>query len=460
MIETTRLQVTCLLAGVLLGWAPTVSAQSAEDLRLTVGKSVVIDYPSDIRQISTSNPEVFDASPVTTREILLHGKGLGTATMVVWSRSGERSFYNITVDLNLDPLRRLLRETFPNDDIQVKSSRDSLSLSGTVSSKDVAERAAALAAPFSKTVVNNLRLAAGPVEKQILLRVKFAEMDRTLGRQFAVNLVSTGALNTPGLTSTGQFSSVRPGGDLRGQIPGRVTGTTSSFTISDALNLFAFRPDLNLGAFVKALQERGLLQILAEPNLVTTNGKEAQFLVGGEFPVPILQGGANAGAVTIQFREFGIRLFFTPIITENKTIKLQLRQEVSTIDLANSISFGGFNIPALSTRRAETQVELSEGQSFIVAGLVDNRETESYSKIPGLGDIPIFGALFRSRSEDRSRTELVVMVTPEITTPLNPGDPKPIPYMPKDFLVPLTPEAVKGATMSSKRVAKGKPTKN
>jgi pilus assembly protein CpaC len=460
MIETTRLQVTCLLAGVLLGWAPTVSAQSAEDLRLTVGKSVVIDYPSDIRQISTSNPEVFDASPVTTREILLHGKGLGTATMVVWSRSGERSFYNITVDLNLDPLRRLLRETFPNDDIQVKSSRDSLSLSGTVSSKDVAERAAALAAPFSKTVVNNLRLAAGPVEKQILLRVKFAEMDRTLGRQFAVNLVSTGALNTPGLTSTGQLSSVRPGGDLRGQIPGRVTGTTSSFTISDALNLFAFRPDLNLGAFVKALQERGLLQILAEPNLVTTNGKEAQFLVGGEFPVPILQGGANAGAVTIQFREFGIRLFFTPIITENKTIKLQLRQEVSTIDLANSISFGGFNIPALSTRRAETQVELSEGQSFIVAGLVDNRETESYSKIPGLGDIPIFGALFRSRSEDRSRTELVVMVTPEITTPLNPGDPKPIPYMPKDFLVPLTPEAVKGATMSSKRVAKGKPTKN
>jgi pilus assembly protein CpaC len=444
MMRTNRL-LTQYAAAVSILFVVPVAAQTAEDLRLTIGKSVVIDYPSDIRQISTSNPDVFDASPVTTKEILLHGKGLGTATMVVWSKSGERSFYNITVEMNLDPLRRLLRETFPNDEIQVRSSRDSLSLSGRVANKDVAERATALASSFTKTVVNNMQLAPPPVEKQVLIRVKFAEMDRNTASQFAINLVSTGALNTPGATTTGQFQSSRPTEVGRGG---------STFSISDALNLFAFRPDLNLGIFVRALQNRGLLQILAEPNLVTSNGKEAQFLVGGEFPVPILQGGGNAGAVTIQFREFGIRLFFTPVITENKTIKMYLKQEVSTIDLANSVSFNGFNIPALSTRRAETNVELYEGQSFIVAGLVDNRETDAYSKIPGLGDIPIFGALFKSKSENRSRSELVVMVTPEITSPLNPGDPKPLPYMPKDFLMPIGPNDAKNAATAGKGKSK------
>src|ERR1700742_4218495 len=164
------------------------SAPSAEPLNLTIGKSVVIDYPSDIRQISTSNPEVIDASPVTTREILLHGKGLGTATMIVWSKSGQRTFYNCTVDLNLDPLRRILKETFPNEDIQVRSSRDTISLVGGVRSREESERAAAMAATFGKTVINNLSQLAGPAEKQILLRVKFAEIDRLKELKYGVNL--------------------------------------------------------------------------------------------------------------------------------------------------------------------------------------------------------------------------------------------------------------------------------
>jgi len=437
--------VLAALALALVGLSGGVAqAQtSAEDLRLTVGKSVVIDYPSDIRQISTSNPEIVDASPVTTREILLHGKGLGTATMVVWSKSGQRTFYNVNVELNIDPLKKLLKDSFPSENIKVTSSRDSVTLSGRVSSKDVAERAVAASQPFGKTVVNTLIIAAAPVEKQILLRVKFAELDRSVAADYGVNIVSTGATNTIGRTTTGQFSP---------PVPNQVGGTgNSSFSIADALNIFAFRPDLNLGAFIKALQTKGVLQILAEPNLVTSNGKEANFLVGGEFPIPILQGGSNSGAISIQFREFGIRLRFTPVLTDNKTIKLSLKQEVSTIDIANGVSINGFRIPALSTRRAETDIELMEGQSFIVAGLVDNRETDSYSKIPGLGSIPIFGALFKSRSDTKSRSELVVMVTPEITVPLGPGDAKPIPYMPNEFLVPLTPPGTKApATTASK----------
>ncbi len=225
----------------------------------------------------------------------------------------------------------------------MQSSRDSLSLTGHVSSKEVADRAAALAAPFGKTIVNNL--AASPRRrwtKQILLRVKFAELDRTASNQFAVNLVSTGATNTIGriTSAAARRRPARP--SITG---GGGQAANSNFTITDALNIFAFRPDLNLGAFLKALQQRNLLQILAEPNLVTSNGKEASFLVGGEFPIPVLQGGGNSGAVTIQFREFGIRLTFNPTLTENNTIRLYVRPEVSSLDFANALSFNGFTIP-------------------------------------------------------------------------------------------------------------------
>jgi pilus assembly protein CpaC len=420
-------------------------SQSAEDLRLTVGKSVVIDYPADVRQISTSNPDVIDASPITTREILVNAKGLGSATMVVWDKNNRRTFYNITVDLNVEPLRRLLRDTFPSEDIQVKTSRESISLVGRVSSKEVADRAMGLAASFSKTVVSALSVISGAADKQILLRVKFAQLDRSKEIQLGVNLLSlTG--QTVGGTTTGQFG------------PPALTGITgigpqpnqAQPSISQALNIFALNPKLSLGALVKALENDNILQILAEPNLVTSNGKEASFLVGGEFPIPVLQGGGNAAAVTIQFREFGIRLRFTPVITENKTIKMELHQEVSTIDVANGVVLNGFTIPALATRRAETNVELSEGQSFVVAGLVDNRDTETFSKIPVLGSLPIFGALFKSKQEQKTRSELIMLVTPEITMPLGPNDPKPIPYMPKDFLVRLDPKDLPPAKAKKK----------
>ena len=415
-----------VVLGFLLG-AVTTFGQSAEDLRLTVGKSVVIDYPSDIRQISTSSPDIVDASPVTTREILLHGKGLGNATLVVWSKTGERTFYNVTVDLNLDSLRKILKDSFPNEQILPESSRDSLTLNGKVSTKEVADRAIALATTFAKTVVNNLDLGNPPVEKQVLLRVKFAELDRTKAEEYGVNWFAQAGQTT-------FFASTQ-------QSP--VSSTTNSsgaqtLSIGSALNIFAFNPKLNLGAFLQALQTENVLQILAEPNLVTTNGKEAYFLVGGEFPVPVLQGGGNSGSVTVQFKEFGIRLRFTPVITGNHTIKLHMTQEVSTLDAANGVTFNGFVIPAISSRRAETDVELGEGQSFVVAGLLDNRDTESFSKLPFLGDIPVLGSIFKSKTVKKSRTDLVMLVTPDVTQPLGPNDPRPEIAFPKDFLVRLT----------------------
>jgi pilus assembly protein CpaC len=421
--------LTAKMFPLLLAVAASFSAsfaQTAQELKLTVGKSVVIDYPADIGRISTSNPEVVDYVAVTTREILLHAKGNGSATLIVWSKSGQREFYTVNVEANVEPIRKLLKDTFPNEDIRVLSARDSVSLVGKVSSKEVSDRAALLVGPLTKSVLNNLQISAGKVEKQILLRVKFAEINRNSGMSLGANLVSTGAGNTLARTTTGQNSAPSPttiGG-----------GTTPSFSITDALNIFAFRPDLNLGAFVKALQSKGVLQILAEPNLVTTNNKEASFLAGGEFPVPVLQGGGNAGAVTVQFREFGIRLSFTPQITENGTIKMYVKPEVSTIDIANGVTISGFTIPALSTRRMETNIELGEGQSFVIGGLIDNRVTESMSKIPGLAHIPLLGAIFKSRNDTRSNTELVVMVTPEITSPIGPSDVKPAISWPKNFM--------------------------
>jgi pilus assembly protein CpaC len=341
----------------------------------------------------------------------------------------------------------MLQDTFPTEKIDVRSSRDSISLNGIVSSKEVADRAAALSGTFAKTVVNNLALAAGPIEKQILLRVKFAELDRSKALSYGVNFLSAGGLNTIGTVSTGQFAT----GTVTPTSTPTANGTAARGTVSvtDALNIFAFRPDLSIGAFVKALQEENILQILAEPNLVTTNGKEASFIVGGEFPVPILQGVGNAGAVTVQFKEFGIRLLFTPIMTGNNTIKLALRQEVSTIDFANAVTLSGFLIPALSTRRAETNVELTEGQTFVVAGLMDSRETEAMTKIPVISSIPVLGQLFKSKIERKNNTELEMLVTPEVTEALGPNDPKPQPYFPKDFLKRLEPKDVQ--TKSGKK---------
>lgn len=424
-------------------------AQNAEDLRLTIGKTVVIDYPSDITQISTSDDKIVDASPATTREILLNAKSLGSATLVVWSKGGNRTFYNVNVELNLDPLRHLLKDTFPNEDIQPRSSRDSISLNGHISRKEIGEQAMTIAAGFGKTVINNLQVASPAVEKQILIRVKFAELDRSKEQQFGVNLLGLAGQTQLGAT-TGQFGSPAMSAQTQQVFPGGSQGQTT-VSIPNALQIFGFNPKLNIGAMIEALQSESILEILAEPNLVTTSGKEAYFLSGGEFPVPVLQGGANAGAVTVQFREFGIRLRFLPTMTDHHTIKMHLYQEVSTLDTANSVVLNGFTIPGLATRKADTEIELQEGQSFVVAGLVNNQETDTFNKIPVLGSLPIFGALFRSRQEQKQRTDLLLVVTPEVTEPLNPGQ-VPNMYMPKDFLVRLDPN-----TLAQQTNSKGKP---
>lgn len=423
-MKTMRCGITSRLARVALAMVIVSAAswgQSMQELKLTVGKSIVIDYPEDIGRISTSNPEIADYVAVSTREILLNAKAPGGTTLIVWSRTGQREFYSITVENNIEPFRKLLKGTFPDENIQILSSRDTVTLGGNVSTQVVSDRIAAMVAPLGKTVVNNMKLPPAKIEKQILLRVKFAEIDRNSGSAFGVSMALGGKTLTrsnPGGVTAPTFTGLKEGGGI---------------DMSDLLNIFAFRPDLNFGVFVKNLQSKGLLQILAEPNLVTNNGQMATFLVGGEFPVPVLQGGSNSGSVTVQFKEFGVRLAFKPEITENNTIKIYIKPEVSTIDIANGVQFGGFTIPAIGTRRVETTLELGEGQSFVIGGLIDERVTETISKIPGLANIPLLGHIFKTRAENRNKTELIVLVTPEIVQPIGKNDPKPELNFPREF---------------------------
>lgn len=383
------------------------------EIRMPAGHSLLIENPGDIVRISVANPEVVDAVAISTREVVLNGKSSGATSLIVWSKAGEREFFTVTADVNAEPVARQIRESFPNEQIQVHAGKDAIVLTGKASSGAVAEREAALAAGAAKTVINNLEILPAKAEKQILLRVRFAEVDRAALGEYGLSLFSTGALNMPGTISTQQFGAPRPT-DVRGAIGAAVTGTATDFTLNDALNVFAFRPGLNLGLLLKALQTRNLLQILAEPNLITSNGREASFLAGGEFAFPVVQGGANAGAVTIQFREFGVRVGFLPQLTEHHSIRMHVRPEVSSLDFSNSLTISGFTIPAISTRRVEADLELELGQSFAIAGLIDQRVTETLQQIPGLASIPLLGNLFKSRLNKKNNSELLVVVTPSV----------------------------------------------
>lgn len=422
---------------IALAAAWTLAAAQDPPMTLVVGGGTVVDCPGGVARVSTSNPEAVDTVLASDTEVLFHAKASGQATIIVWSKAGARNVYDVSVEPNVEPIRQLLRATFPDEALDVHAVRESLAVTGTASTQAIAEKALALAAAASKNAVSTIQVLPAPPDRQILLRVRFAELNRSVSSEFGATLLSTGAARTPGAISTGQFAPASLD-HVSGTIPANSSGIPTTFSLSDILNIFAFRPDLNLGLLIHDLQSRGLLQILAEPNLVATNGKEASFLAGGEFPVPIAQSGASAGAITVMFREFGIRLNFLPRVTANGTVKLHVRPEVSTIDPANGITISGFRIPALSTRRIETDLELAEGQSFVIAGLMDDRVIENLSRFPGLAQIPIFGALFRSRSQTKSKTELIVVVTPEAASAL--AEAPPGPSMPVPFLAPLTRE--------------------
>ena len=407
--------------------------QGSAPLRVMVGKSLLINTTEQLKRISVTDPAIAFAQVITPTQILVHGKSPGEVSLLIWDELERSRSFDLRVDVDVSACSEEEHRVFPDEQISVTPSRAAVVLSGHVSTEDVAKRAGELASAYSPKVVNVLTF--GPVGSQeVLLQVKFAEVDRSVLTQLGVNFISTGAANTLGTVTTGQFGGFGPQTITPGTqtVPG-TTGTatvTPATTINNVLNLFLFRSGINLGATIEALETKNLLQILAEPNLIAVNGKEASFLAGGQFPFPIVQPGAGFTAVTISFKEFGVRLQFTPVIMPNGNIHLKVAPEVSTLDFANALTISGFTVPALSTRKAETEFELQDGQSFVIAGLIDNRVTDIYNKIPGLGDIPILGNFFRSKSLQKSNSELMVLCTvrrisPSAEQPAPPGNPKP-----------------------------------
>jgi pilus assembly protein CpaC len=421
--------------------APSQSAgaslqDSANELSVAVGKTVLVDCARPVARVAIGLGDVAEATAISPTEIMVNGKAAGETSLIIWDTNGGRQFFNVSVRAstavsndNLDAIRRELRTELPGQTLKISTEKGNVFLRGTVKNLTSSNRAVQIASTAGK-VVNLLNVEVPAAEPQILLKVRFASVDRSKGQQFGINVFSTGLGNTLGAISTGQFTPPSLG------LPSG--GASATATLSNDLNLFAFFPGLNIGATIQALESKGIVEVLAEPNVLATNGKQASFLAGGEYPYPMVQGGAGGGAaaVTIMFKEYGVRINFIPTITPRGTIRLQVAPEVSALDFTNAIQISGFNVPAITSRKVKTEVELSDGQSFVIGGLLDNRETETFQKIPFLGDIPILGKFFQSISKTRTNTELIVIVTPEIVAPIQAGAPVPALKFPVEFLPP------------------------
>ena len=404
---------------------PQSAPPGSAPLRVMVDKSLLINTTERIKRISVTDPSIADPQVLTTTQILVHGRAPGEVSLIIWDELERSRSFDLRVDVDVTACAEEERRVFPDEQISVSPSRAAIVLSGHVTTEDVAKRAGELASAYSKNVINVLTF--GPVGAQeVLLEVKFAEVDRSSLTQLGINVFSTGAGNLIGTSTTGQYGGFAPQSITQTQ--GQSAPVTTTQSISSVLNMFLFAPNVNLGAVIEALQTKNLLEILSEPTLIAVNGKKASFLAGGQFPFPIVQPGQGFTAVTISFKEFGVKLDFTPVIMPNGNIHLTVAPEVSTLDFADALTISGFTIPALSTRKAETEFELRDGQSFVIAGLIDNRVTDTWNKVPGLGDIPILGAFFRSKSISKSNSELMVLCTvhrisPNTETPPGPKNP-------------------------------------
>lgn len=409
----------CVIVAVLGLLLPADAAAqgmaASAKLEIAIGNSHVIRHPVVLQRVSIADPQIADAVVVSAQEIVINGKSVGTTSVILWDNAGGRELYSVRVTPDVETLREDLSAMFPDDSVEVNAAGTSVVVSGQVSDALKAERVLALAglAVPEGEVIDQLKV---PEPGQVLLQVRFAEVSRTALERTGINLLRWNPDELSGSTSAGRpppFS-----GDFGGGADGPMGGEILQ-SFSDAVNLFLFAPEADLAIFIQALKSNGLFRSLAEPNLLAVHGQEASFLAGGEFPYPVVQGGAAAGAVTIQFREFGVRLNFTPTITNSGNVRLHVAPEVSTLDFANGLTLQGFNIPSILTRKAETEIELRDGQTFAIAGLVDNSMLEDVDKVPVLGDIPILGALFRSKEIRQNRSELLVLVTPRLMAPLD-----------------------------------------
>jgi len=395
------------------------------EVAVYVNRSAMIQFDQPLARVSFAQPSVAEAVIISPTQLLLNGKVIGTSSMIAWSTADPEQpvAFTVRVLADLQPLIEQLTTLFPEEPIKVEQLDGRVILSGTVSSQKVIDATLPLFEGTGLKTVNLTQVASTGAPAQVMLQVRVAEVNRRLLRDLGATYSWLQPLNLRRQNEAilGPSTFNPPNANFTADPPG------PNFTFSDAVNLFLFNPGSSLGAFVRALQAKNAFRSLAEPNIIAVNGEKASFLAGGEFPYPVVQPSAAGLAITIQFREFGVRLNFKPTIVEGNRIRLEMAPEVSALDFANALQLQGFRIPALTTRKASTTVELADGQSFALAGLLSNDMTRVDTKIPLLGDIPILGFLFRSQSYIKNETELVFLCTARVVKPLEPGEVPPLP---------------------------------
>jgi pilus assembly protein CpaC len=389
-----------------------VLSQAGQTIQIERGETQVILLEFDAARILIGDEAIAELQTITVdgqpspRQFLIRGIAVGSTSLIIWNQADVPEIYDVEVVVDATALQTQLQTLFPNSGITIISSGPAVIVSGTIRDPVIARRALELAEATGAQVINNLQ---APPQRQIMLRVRFAEVRRTARSRLGTDLFASNVAELDEVFGDGSTGVVE--------------------TLSEGMaRLFLFNQDVELDVVINALKARGEFRSLAEPNLIAIEGTEASFLAGGEFPYPVVQqggGGGAGGPVTVQFKEFGVRLTFTPTITNSGSIRLAVEPEVSQLDFANGVTFSGFQVPSLLTRRAKTEVELNPGQHLALAGLLDNSMQNQVDKIPFLGDLPIIGAFFRSTSDQQSRTELVVLVTPVILEASN--TPLPIP---------------------------------
>src|SRR6266568_7688444 len=400
------------------------SPAEGETMHVLVGKSLVINVQAPLTRVLSSNPAVVETMATSPTQVVVEGKAAGNSSLILWDASGRSQILDVAVDIDIAGLRNAIQRSYPKEQLDVEADAGRLLLTGTASNAHIVEDLGKMAGAYSPQVVNSVHVPLAH-ERQVVLEVKFAEVDRTAMLQLGANYFAPSVGHTTGTLSTGQFggtsvsTSSATTTTVGNTTANSVTATPPTLNITNPLNLFLFRSDINFGVAIQALQARDVLEILAEPNLMAISGQKATFLAGGEFPFPIVSGSTGLPTVTISFRPFGVKLDFTAFVQDDNTLRLHVAPEVSTLAFSNALTLSGFTVPAISTRRTETEVELKDGQSFGIAGLLDRRATTQLSKVPGIGDIPILGQLFRSRSINKNNTELLVMVTPHIVDPVH-----------------------------------------
>jgi pilus assembly protein CpaC len=420
-LAAAALMGLALLAAPLAGTAPAyadnvirlASSTSTRSVSVAVAKPTTFRTDTTFAEIVVGDPEVATVSPLTDRSFYVVGVRQGTTGIAIYNEARELvGSLEIEVGPDTDNLNRALKENLAGSDIKAKSANGRVVLSGKAKSPVAASKARAIAEKFDKEMVNNVKVEAST---QVQLEVRFIEAQRSSGKELGISL---GGGNSRWSGATGAATANSTG--IIGATNALVSGSTPFGQVLG--NLISH--GANVDILIQALEERGVARRLAEPNLVALSGDTASFLAGGEFPVPV---GTGDNDVKIEFKKFGVGLEFTPTVLDDGLINMRISPEVSAIDTTNSVSFGnsGIQIPGLVVRRASTTVELRDGQSFVMAGLLQNTGNYDIRKFPWLGDLPILGALFRSTSYRKNETDLVIIVTPHLVKPYAPNEQKP-----------------------------------